>query len=111
MREPPRGRAEMRGPWQERGEDTRVAAQEITKLLTYVDFQRPVGVADVEAVSIVSAQGSVFELVDALGTGDGKKAQRVSRVLIMREFPRSAAGKTLKREMRAPFWEGRAQKI
>jgi acyl-CoA synthetase (AMP-forming)/AMP-acid ligase II len=37
--------------------------------------------------------------------------QRVSRVLIMDEFPRSAAGKTLKREMRAPFWEGRERKV
>jgi len=37
--------------------------------------------------------------------------QRVSRVLIVRDFPRSAAGKTLKREMRAPFWAGREKSI
>jgi acyl-CoA synthetase (AMP-forming)/AMP-acid ligase II len=37
--------------------------------------------------------------------------QRVSEVIILKEFPRSAAGKTLKREMRAPYWAGRAQKI
>lgn len=37
--------------------------------------------------------------------------QRVSRVLIMDQFPRSAAGKTLKREMRAPFWEGLDRRI
>jgi long-chain acyl-CoA synthetase len=37
--------------------------------------------------------------------------QRVSRVLIMKDFPRSAAGKTLKREMRAPFWAGRDKSI
>jgi acyl-CoA synthetase (AMP-forming)/AMP-acid ligase II len=35
----------------------------------------------------------------------------VERVLIMDDFPRSAAGKTLKRELRAPFWEGRGRKI
>jgi DNA polymerase-3 subunit delta len=64
------------------GEDTRIAAQEITKLLTYVNFERPVNLADVEKVSIVSAQGSVFELVDALGAGDGKKAQRVLHQLL-----------------------------
>jgi hypothetical protein len=29
----------------------------------------------------------------------------------MKEFPRSAAGKTLKREMRAPFWKGRDKAI
>jgi acyl-CoA synthetase (AMP-forming)/AMP-acid ligase II len=39
------------------------------------------------------------------------KYQRVDRVLLFADFPRNAAGKTLKREMRAPFWEGRAQKI
>jgi DNA polymerase III subunit delta len=67
------------------GEDTRLAAQEITKLLTYVDFARPVTVADVEAVSIVSAQGDVFTLVDALGSGDGKKAQKVLHQLLENE--------------------------
>ncbi len=64
------------------GEETRLAAQEITKLLTYVNFARPVGVADVEAVSVVSAQGDVFALVDALGSGDGKKAQKVLHRLL-----------------------------
>jgi acyl-CoA synthetase (AMP-forming)/AMP-acid ligase II len=37
--------------------------------------------------------------------------QRVSEVLIMKDFPRSAAGKTLKREMREPYWAGREKKI
>ncbi|MEZ0394895.1 MAG: DNA polymerase III subunit delta [Anaerolineales bacterium] len=69
------------------GEDPRAAAQEITKLLTYVDFARPITTADVEAVSMVSAQGSVFELVDALGSGDGKKAQQVLHQLLDSEDP------------------------
>jgi DNA polymerase-3 subunit delta len=69
------------------GEDTRVAAQEITKLLTYVNYARPVSVADVEAASIVSAQGDVFALVDALGSGDGKKAQKVLHQLLENEDP------------------------
>jgi DNA polymerase-3 subunit delta len=64
------------------GEDTRIATQEIIKLLTYVNFARPITVTDVEAVSIVSAQGDVFALVDALGSGDGKKSQRVLRQLL-----------------------------
>jgi DNA polymerase-3 subunit delta len=64
------------------GEDTRIAAQEVTKLLTYVNFERPIRLLDVEKVSIVSAQGSVFELVDALGQNDGKKAQRVLHQLL-----------------------------
>ncbi len=64
------------------GEDTRAAAQEITKLLTYVDFARSVTLADVEIVSVVSAQGDVFALVDALGSGNGKKAQKVLHQLL-----------------------------
>ena len=64
------------------GQDTRIAAQELTKLLTYVNFERPIRLLDVEKVSIFSAQGSVFELVDALGQGDGEKAQRVLHRLL-----------------------------
>jgi DNA polymerase-3 subunit delta len=67
------------------GEDTRIAAQELTKLLTYVNFERPIRLLDVEKVSIVSAQGSVFELVDALGLKDGKKAQHVLHQLLEQE--------------------------
>ena len=59
------------------GEDTRIAAQELTKLLTYVNFERPIRLLDVEKASIVSAQASVFELVDALGQGKGQTAQKV----------------------------------
>jgi acyl-CoA synthetase (AMP-forming)/AMP-acid ligase II len=41
----------------------------------------------------------------------GARYQRVSAVEIMADFPRSAAGKTLKREMRDPYWAGRERKI
>jgi DNA polymerase III subunit delta len=67
------------------GEDTRIAAQELTKLLTYVNFERSIRLLDVEKVSIVSALGSVFELVDALGQKDGKKAQHVLHQLLDEE--------------------------
>ena len=33
--------------------------------------------------------------------------QRVDRVVLLDDFPRNAAGKTLKRELRAPFWPRR----
>jgi acyl-CoA synthetase (AMP-forming)/AMP-acid ligase II len=39
------------------------------------------------------------------------KYQRLERVIVMDDFPRNAAGKTLKREMRAPFWEASERKI
>ena len=41
---------------------------------------------------------------------DGKH-QRVQAVLFMEDFPRSTAGKTLKREMREPYWAGRGVRI
>ncbi|MBA2733140.1 MAG: AMP-binding protein [Acidobacteria bacterium] len=37
--------------------------------------------------------------------------QRVHAVVFMEDFPRSTAGKTLKREMREPYWAGRESKI
>jgi long-chain acyl-CoA synthetase len=37
--------------------------------------------------------------------------QRVSQVAILPDFPRSAAGKTLKRELRDPYWVDRDRKI
>jgi DNA polymerase-3 subunit delta len=69
------------------GEDTRIAAQEIAKLLTYVNYARAIGVKDVEQVSVLSAQGSVFDLVDALGSGDGRKAQHTLRRLLEDQEP------------------------
>ncbi len=39
------------------------------------------------------------------------KYQRVERVVLFPDFPRNAAGKTLKRELRAPFWQGRERAI
>jgi long-chain acyl-CoA synthetase len=37
--------------------------------------------------------------------------QRVHEVVIKAEFPRNVAGKTLKRELRDPYWSGRSRKI
>jgi DNA polymerase-3 subunit delta len=69
------------------GEDTRQASQEISQFLTYVDNKHAVELADVEAVSIVTAQGNVFEMVDALGTGNGKKALASLHQLLESEEP------------------------
>jgi acyl-CoA synthetase (AMP-forming)/AMP-acid ligase II len=41
----------------------------------------------------------------------GARYQRVSEVVIMWDFPRNPAGKTLKREMREPYWAGREKRI
>jgi long-chain acyl-CoA synthetase len=39
------------------------------------------------------------------------KNQRVNAVTILEEFPRSTAGKTLKRTLREPYWAGQTEKI
>ncbi|HET6603195.1 MAG TPA: AMP-binding protein [Xanthomonadaceae bacterium] len=37
--------------------------------------------------------------------------QRVSQVVVLEDFPRSAAGKTLKRELRAPYWKATGREV
>jgi DNA polymerase-3 subunit delta len=64
------------------GEDVRLADQEITKLLTYVNFERPVVEADVMELTAVLPEGDIFEFVDALGNRDRKKAVRVFHRLL-----------------------------
>ena len=54
---------------------------------------------------------SAGELRDWINERVAARYQRVDRVEIMSDFPRNVAGKTLKREMREPFWEGRGSKI
>ena len=64
------------------GQDTRQTAQEITKLLTYANFERAVTLQDVELLSISTAQGDVFALVDALGNSQGREAQAMLHRLL-----------------------------
>jgi acyl-CoA synthetase (AMP-forming)/AMP-acid ligase II len=54
---------------------------------------------------------SAEELRDWINERVGARYQRVSAVAIMDDFPRSAAGKTLKRQLREPYWAGRQTKI
>ncbi len=71
--------AEMVGP------DTRQAAQEISKLLTYVNWSRAVSIEDVQAVSIVTAEADIFKMVDALAAGNGHLAGRLLHNLLENE--------------------------
>lgn len=54
---------------------------------------------------------SADELRACINERVGARYQRVSEVLVLQDFPRSAAGKTLKRELRAPYWAGRDRSI
>jgi DNA polymerase III subunit delta len=60
---------------QQVGTETRQAAQEVTKLLTYVNWQRAVTPADVQALTPRTAEAVIWNLVDALAKGDGHTAQ------------------------------------
>lgn len=64
------------------GNDTQRAAQEINKLLTYVNFSRQVTQDDVEILCMNEQQASVFEMVDAIGQRDGKTASRLFHQLL-----------------------------
>ena len=65
------------------------------------------------AAVVLHAPGEVREeeLKDWINERVEAKFQRVSQVVIMEDFPRNVAGKTLKREMRAPFWDGTDSQI
>ncbi len=64
------------------GADTRQAAQEIAKVLTYVNWERQIDLADVQAVCVSTAEVNIFDLVDSLALGDGKTAQSMLRKML-----------------------------
>jgi acyl-CoA synthetase (AMP-forming)/AMP-acid ligase II len=57
------------------------------------------------------ATATADALRDFVNRNVAAQYQRVARVVIYDDFPRNAAGKILKREMRAAFWEGRDVKV
>ncbi|MFN2548739.1 MAG: class I adenylate-forming enzyme family protein [Myxococcales bacterium] len=57
------------------------------------------------AAVILAQPAKADELCDWINARVQAKYQRVSRVILCDDFPRSPAGKTLKRELRKPFWE------
>jgi acyl-CoA synthetase (AMP-forming)/AMP-acid ligase II len=57
------------------------------------------------------ARVTAEELRDWINERVSARFQRVSAVVVMDDFPRSTAGKTLKREMRAPYWKNRGRSI
>ncbi len=64
------------------GADTRQAAQEIAKVLAYVNWARPVEVQDVAAVCVSTAEVNIFDFVDSLAAGDGQKSQSMLRKML-----------------------------
>jgi acyl-CoA synthetase (AMP-forming)/AMP-acid ligase II len=65
------------------------------------------------AAVVLNAPGQTTEaeLKDWINDRVEAKFQRISRVVIMKDFPRNVAGKTLKREMRSPYWKASDSQI
>ncbi|MBN1145842.1 MAG: DNA polymerase III subunit delta [Anaerolineales bacterium] len=74
------------------GGDPRLADQEIHKLLSYVNYCRPVEIDDVENLSPDAAEGNIFALVDALGAGDGRGTMSMLQRLLEKQDPFSIFG-------------------
>lgn len=64
------------------GNDTQQATQEMTKLLTFVNFERPVDDDDVRQLITQDYQKDIFSLVDAIGSRDGKTALEMFHLLL-----------------------------
>lgn len=69
------------------GNDMRLAAQEIEKLLAFVKYQRPVEVDDVQALTADTLQGDIFQLVDALGNQQSRQAMAMLHRLLDQQDP------------------------
>ncbi len=68
-------------------EDPRIAAQEIEKLLLYVNYKRQVEPDDVQFLTPIAGEGDVFRMVDAIGIGDGSLALRMLHQLLEVDDP------------------------
>ena len=69
--------------------------------------ETPVAAVILDESATVTAEG----LRDWINERVDSKIQRVHAVVIMQDFPRSTAGKTLKRILREPYWGGHEMKI
>jgi DNA polymerase-3 subunit delta len=70
------------------GGNLRLLDQEIAKLVTYVNAERAITTADVDAVVPYAQAAVIFDLVDALGRRDGRAAaQTLHRLLDAGEHP------------------------
>jgi DNA polymerase III subunit delta len=69
------------------GNDTRLAALEIDKLLTYVDYKRPVDVDDVNLLTTAVNQINIFDMVDAVAQQNSRKAIHLLHGLLEQQEP------------------------
>jgi DNA polymerase-3 subunit delta len=75
------------------GADLRMLDQEIVKLVTYANAERPITERDVERLVPYSQDAVIFDLVDALGLRDGRTAaETLHRLLEEGEHPLGLLG-------------------
>jgi DNA polymerase-3 subunit delta len=73
-------------------EDPRLSLQECTKLLDYVNHERPIEISDIERCTPVQHQSDVFAMVDAIGQRNGSQALQWLRQLLQDDSPMYAFG-------------------
>jgi DNA polymerase-3 subunit delta len=69
------------------GSETQIARLEITKLLSYVNYERPVTEEDVDAVSIHQNQATVYQLNDAIAIGEKGTALHLLQQVLETDDP------------------------
>ena len=69
--------------------------------------EAPVGAVILRANAVVGAE----ELLSWTNARVAARYQQLQQILILDEFPRSSAGKTLKRLLREPHWLGQPSRI
>jgi DNA polymerase-3 subunit delta len=74
------------------GGDTRLAAQEVAKLLAYVNYRRPVEAEDVDLLTANVAEVDIFAMVDALGNRNGRQAISLLHRLLQERDAQSLFG-------------------
>lgn len=74
------------------GVNKRLAVQELHKLLAYANYQRPIAPEDVEKLVADAGQGNVFQLVDAVATGNRAQALASLQKLLEQDEPSGIFG-------------------
>ncbi len=69
------------------GRDLRRLDQEIGKLITYVGAERPLTLADVEALVPDTREASLFEFTDAVAQRDARRGMSILRRLLDEGYP------------------------
>lgn len=69
------------------GNDTRLATQEIEKLMAFVNYQRAVDADDVDMITADYAQADIFALVDAVSLQQSRQAMSVLHKMLDQQDP------------------------